>query len=1062
MPAQIRPNRLEVTDRFPMLAFSLQSTDGPRLAEVVLASDLALFTNPVARNSGNFYSSREHGILAIPASGAVYTVPPLVLARFIAADRLYFGLATATAPGGQDWRIDTLPGEASPYVSLTGLSDRALRRVRMFPVAPRTRGELPAIVTGWIGDKLASPQPTAAAPVAAAPATPPAPVPYNDGFGPLEPLAPAAPVAESAAPAPGPVTPADTSAASPETGTAAQGLARAMADGDIVVSTERTAASLPRAEGSSSLTGRAVEAAITLVFPPLAILRAAVEASGLTIGIGPAVSAGLLAGGALGTGIIIAPGNVIGVYGSAELSTGLISSIGAQMQLTIVRGGIDAFNGVNYTAGISGGEVYTGGAAALFDANREFCGVTLSVGVGVGLEPLDIYTGVQNSIATQLGLGQGLGIARGLEAGTDTIEIKYRAFIPSPALSGPFFDNYHGDGRGFSYSGGTSRGELTCQVDMSPGGGLSNLRYAHRGWSPSHSYSSSDTSAVAGKPIWWLDLAAGAVPTGTASCATNDDTLRAFIGGSGTTVNVLAVAENASLVTIWMAGNNPLIPGSPDIDATVAVLLRRTSTGGIEAKAYGSHDGFPAHELYVNQQQLYTYDPVAAGNGPSNLIAPEDINVDTGWSTVAAAATSLGLSDADTAREPDDGEISGPVHDIEPVQSVATATAFDLTAAEYPDALVMISPNYNRGRAGQTIDRIVIHITSSVQSPHLGSWFQNPDSDASSHYMVDQLGVVRQFVSEADTAWHAGNKAMNRRSIGIEHVAVEQGGVDYPRRNGTMQHFDYLAPSDVEYATSAGLVAHLCRKYNLTPDRTTIIGHSEANPNTTHTACPNGAWDWDRYMGLVAAAYAVQATVDAVGSGVDAVRNAIGFSSGRSSLAQVRALDAGGETVEVKYRMFIPSPLILGPASNYDLGPIASGEDFGGDDRSFSYSGGTSRGEIVALVDLSAGGGLSNLRIDSRRWGELTAYDFNLHLSRRRQARLVDRQTGRPHAIAARDSGGERRQPECRDGWQQPDPQHSGYHKPVVGPDGNRGRLPAAGFPIARYRCRRLGLPEMG
>jgi hypothetical protein len=226
----------------------------------------------------------------------------------------------------------------------------------------------------------------------------------------------------------------------------------------------------------------------------------------------------------------------------------------------------------------------------------------------------------------------------------DTVEIKYRAFIPSPALKGPFFDNYHGDGRDFSYSGGTSRGEITFLVDLSPGGGLSNLRIVDRHWSPTHSYSASDTSPVSGKPDWWLDLNAGASPTGTGTCPANDDTLRAYLGAPGTMRNVLATAEMASICSIYMSGNNPLVTGSPAIDADVSVLLRRTSSG-IEAKAYGSHDGFPAHELYVNGQRIHHYDPVDAGNGPTALLPPEDRDVDTRWTTVPSrgGATAQGL-----------------------------------------------------------------------------------------------------------------------------------------------------------------------------------------------------------------------------------------------------------------------------------------------------------------------------------------------------------------------------------------------------------------------------------
>ena len=259
MPVQIRPNRIDLNDRFPMLAFTLQSSDGPRIADVVLVTQLALLSERGARTSGNFYSSREHGILSIPASGSVFTVPPQALARFIGAEKLYVGLATASAPGGQDWRVDVTPSESSTDVSRRGLTDRALRRVRMFPAQARTRsGPAPALLT-WTGDTLAAaapaaaPQPPAAAGAAPSAAPPAVAVPYNDGFGPLPPLHSAA--ATPAAPTP-PV-PGPSAAAAPATG---QALATAMAAGDVTVGSERQAIALPSAEPMGQLRSTAIQA----------------------------------------------------------------------------------------------------------------------------------------------------------------------------------------------------------------------------------------------------------------------------------------------------------------------------------------------------------------------------------------------------------------------------------------------------------------------------------------------------------------------------------------------------------------------------------------------------------------------------------------------------------------------------------------------------------------------------------------------------------------------------------------------------------------------------------
>src|SRR5205085_1557794 len=96
--------------------------------------------------------------------------PPEVLARFIAANRLYFGLATATPPAGQDWTVDVMPGPDSPFISLSGLSDRALRRVRVFPSSPRSRLAPRAPLSEWAGDHVKPAAPPAAAPAAPTPA----------------------------------------------------------------------------------------------------------------------------------------------------------------------------------------------------------------------------------------------------------------------------------------------------------------------------------------------------------------------------------------------------------------------------------------------------------------------------------------------------------------------------------------------------------------------------------------------------------------------------------------------------------------------------------------------------------------------------------------------------------------------------------------------------------------------------------------------------------------------------------------------------------------------------
>lgn len=83
------------------------------------------------------------------------------------------------------------------------------------------------------------------------------------------------------------------------------------------------------------------------------------------------------------------------------------------------------------------------------------------------------------------------------------------------------------------------------------------------------------------------------------------------------------------------------------------------------------------------------------------------------------------------------------------------------------------SRNYTAGRGGTSIDRIVVHYTGTSASAHNNLlYFSRSSAAASAHYFIDKDGTIRQSVKESDRAWHAGNWAMNCRSIGIEVVSA--------------------------------------------------------------------------------------------------------------------------------------------------------------------------------------------------------------------------------------------------------------------------------------------------
>ena len=141
------------------------------------------------------------------------------------------------------------------------------------------------------------------------------------------------------------------------------------------------------------------------------------------------------------------------------------------------------------------------------------------------------------------------------------------------------------------------------------------------------------------------------------------------------------------------------------------------------------------------------------------------------------------------------------------------------------------SANYRAGRTSR-ISTIVIHVTQGSYAGTI-SWFQNPSSQVSAHYVVRSGdGEITQMVREGDTAYHA--RSANAYSIGIEH----EGYVDNPAWF-----------TDAMYRSSAALTRYLCDKYGLPKDRRTIKGHHEI-PGNDHTD-PGPHWNWNYYIDLV-------------------------------------------------------------------------------------------------------------------------------------------------------------------------------------------------------------------
>ena len=256
-----------------------------------------------------------------------------------------------------------------------------------------------------------------------------------------------------------------------------------------------------------------------------------------------------------------------------------------------------------------------------------------------------------------------------------------------------------------------------------------------------------------------------------------------------------------------------------------------------------------------------------------------DAGYDDGFGTMpephAIAAEDSGGGDA--AADDSSHDIGGPIPDAG--DAGAGAQALTITQAEYPQATRYepADPGNYRARSGQrTINRVVIHITDGGSNINgTISWFKNPAARVSAHYVVGQNGEVVQMVAHNDVAWHAG--PANGDSIGIEHVASRG-------RN--------ILPTDAEYCASAQLVHWLCQQFNIPMDRAHVLGHSEADPRTTHTGCPNSVWDWNRYMPMVISGSCTGADAG-TGTGSADAGTPADAGTAAQSLGATRALDAG-------------------------------------------------------------------------------------------------------------------------------------------------------------------------
>lgn len=134
-------------------------------------------------------------------------------------------------------------------------------------------------------------------------------------------------------------------------------------------------------------------------------------------------------------------------------------------------------------------------------------------------------------------------------------------------------------------------------------------------------------------------------------------------------------------------------------------------------------------------------------------------------------------------------------------------------------------PNH-ASRNGTAIDTIVLHNTEGDLASAIAR-FEEPvegGDQVSAHFIMDRDGSCTQMVAESNTAWHAGYKPTNLRSIGIESVAGGGQGTGL---------------TEAQEKTLIAWVKYLMDVYDI--HVADVVPHRSVVP----TSCPGSIWPTD-------------------------------------------------------------------------------------------------------------------------------------------------------------------------------------------------------------------------
>ncbi len=144
------------------------------------------------------------------------------------------------------------------------------------------------------------------------------------------------------------------------------------------------------------------------------------------------------------------------------------------------------------------------------------------------------------------------------------------------------------------------------------------------------------------------------------------------------------------------------------------------------------------------------------------------------------------------------------------------------------------SPNWDERPPGMPTDMLILHYTGMKSAQAAIDRLRDPAARVSSHYVVEEDGVVWNLVAEDRRAWHAGVSAwrghavLNDRSVGVE--IVNPG-----------HEWGYRTFPALQMAAVCDLCLGILARHPIPPRN--VVGHSDVAPDRKED--PGELFDWE-------------------------------------------------------------------------------------------------------------------------------------------------------------------------------------------------------------------------